>query len=157
MKLFAFAFVGVLSVIPTLSSASCLNITGDYDSGFIQEGKGNLIWSFKQDSCDAISTASYYLWGSTKSDEVAPTINYVHAGKTDLCEVKACFIFTETESGLVYDWDGSIKVNGVYSCRYDRVEISLDGENFVRTFYINDVSPNCKKTKSYSVSLKRVQ
>jgi hypothetical protein len=157
MKLVAFVFSGILTVIPTLTSASCLNVMGDYDSGVIREGKGNLIWSFKQNNCDSISVGSYYLWGSAKSDEVAPTTNYVHAGKIELCEIKNCFIFTETESGLEYEWDGSVKVDGVYSCRYNRVEISLDHANLIRTFYINDLSPNCKRTKSYRVSFRRVR
>src|SRR5438105_474350 len=109
MKYFILLFFGFFAIVPSSSFASCLDITGDYDSGFVQEGRGNLIWSLKQTGCDSISTGSYYLSGSSKSDEVTPTINYVHEGKTNLCEVKKCFVFAEAAERLEYEWNGSIK------------------------------------------------
>lgn len=157
MKLFALSIFSGVLFLSSHSQARCLDITGDYDSGFAQEGKGNLIWSFTQKGCASISTGSYYLWGAVKTDEVPLTVNYVHEGHQELCEVSKCFVFTESNSGLEYNWDGAIKVNGAFSCHYSRVEISIDSQNLIRTFYIDDKSPNCRKIKEYPITFKRIQ
>lgn len=156
MKLFASVLLGVVCFFSSFSFASCIDVTGDYDSGFVREGKGKLIWSFKQNGCDSISTGSYYLWGSTKTDEVLPAVNYVQLGKETLCEMGRCFVFTLTTKGFEYFWEGSIKVNQTFSCRYNRVEMELEGRNFVRTFFIQDGSTNCRNLGTYSIVLKPI-
>jgi hypothetical protein len=153
---FIYSFISLV-LSASCFAAPCIDITGDYSSGTVSPDKGTLIWSFKQNGCESISMGSYYLWGTTTNDISPQVINYVHKGMQELCGTHQCFEFQEIADGLEYLWNGSIKIDGVYSCRYSRVDIFLHSGDLLRKFFISDLSPNCKGKDTYTITLNRVR
>jgi len=156
MKLIGlFFFSGILFFV-SFSQATCVDFTGDYDSGLLNGSKGSLVWSLKQNGCDSIALGSYYRSGNVKTDEIAPKLLYVHQSQQQQLCPKSCLLFTETTDGIEYSRNDTVVVN-FNRCSYNKVEMLINDQGLVHKFYIADNTPNCRNIKVHTIVFERVQ
>ncbi len=152
-----FVLLAIGSLYSPAFAQTCGNFTGDYSTGAIDFLGRETIWTLAQDGCRSLAVGSYFLKDDKVTDVVPPSVMYVSEQTKDLCEIKNCTVFESAGEGIAFDRRGLVTDKGI-SCRYDRVEWSLDeAKGLKQKYFLADPTPACRKQVYLEKTLKRVR